>query len=408
MPTIEQCSKMEAIDKQTIDKLRGYETSYQEGAWEDFEQFRKKKKKRPLIIFWRMAAGVVISLIIGWGVYKTNKSDNQQVSVKQIQKTNKNSEDLKPEIERNSLTNEINISKRAANSQKVITQKLIKAPGEGEKTTIKQKDNRLNQIALIEEKDFAPDLLKAHTSHVVLVRPKTPFLPPYLSRENENINEKKANPVTLSIAIAGLSNQAANVLAQQNFGLRGTTEIALSRKAELSTGIYVSRENLNLQNTTIPLSTPVGIPQLNQVNYRWLNVEVPLNMRYRIWQKGAFAISTQAGVSVMGAFNQTSQQFYENRRTVVLVTVSENGQVQEVSTTFVDKEVRNNISNAQRLSLGTALNFSLGVHYPLGKNQLSVEPFFKYPVGAFTAEKLHYSSIGVQLRWSISTGRKEE
>lgn len=399
---------MEPIDKQTIDKLKGYETSYQEGAWENFEQFRKKKKKGPLIIFWRMAAGVAISLIIGWGLFKINKPDIEAFSIKQGQKTNKNSDEVKPKIENNSLSDEIPVSKRATNSQKVTNEKSVKVPDEEEKTTINQKDAHSNQIVFTEEKDFEPRLLQAHTFNELLVRHKTPFMPPYLSQENENTNEKKTPTLKLSIALAGLSNQAANVLAQQNFGLRGTTEIALSRKAELSTGIYVGRENLNLQNTTIPLSTPVGIPQLNQVNYRWLNVEVPLNVRYRIWQKGSFAISTQAGVSVMGAFNQTSQLFYENRRTVVLVTVGENGQVQEVTTTLVDKEIRNNISNAQRLSLGTAMNFSLGVHYPLGKNQLSVEPFFKYPIGAFTAEKLHYSSIGVQLRWSILAKRKEK
>lgn len=396
---------MEPIDKQTIDKLRAYETSYQEGAWEDFEQFRKKKKKRPLIIFWRMAAGIILSLVIGWGVYKINQPNNASVSVKQKLKPINKPDTKQPENGNNTITEKVTINRKSTDSRSQIIKKL---PGIEENTSPTHKDENSSQIASLEEKNFGPELLRPHTFKGVLVRPKTPFIPPYLTNEKEDVGEKKTHSLSYSIALAGLSNQAANTVPQQNFGLRGTTEIALSRRAELSTGIYVGRENLNLLNTTIPMSNPVGMPQLNQVNYRWLNVEVPFNVRYRVWKKGSFAISSQAGVSVMGAFNQTSQLFFENRRTVVLVSVGENGQLQEVTTTFVDKETRNNISNAQRISLGTAFNFSVGLHYPFGKNQLSVEPFFKYPIGAFTAEKLHYSSLGVQLRWSLSTKNRKQ
>ncbi|RFS14986.1 hypothetical protein [Emticicia sp. C21] len=397
---------MEPIDKQTIDKLRAYETSYQEGAWEDFEQFRKKKKKRPLIIFWRMAAGIILSLVIGWGVYKINQSDKESVSIKHQSKPTNQADNKQSKNRSNTITKElVAISKNPTESRNQIIKQNINLPAIKENTLSNHKEENSSRIASIAEKDFQPDLLQPHTFNGVLVRPKTHFIPPYPIHE-EDADEKKTHPLSYSIALAGLSNQAANTVPQQNFGVRGTTEISLNKRTELSTGIYVGRENLNLLNTTVLMSGPVGIPQLNQVNYRWLNVEVPLNVRYKVWQKGSLAISTQAGISMMGAFNQTSQLFYENRRTVVLVSVGENGQVQEVSTTYIDKEVRNSISNAQRISLGTAINFSLGVHYPLGKNQLSVEPFFKYPLGVFTAEKLHYSSVGVQLRWSISPKKK--
>jgi hypothetical protein len=398
---------MEPIDKSTIDKLRAFETSYQAGAWEDFEQFRKKKKKRPLIILWRMAAGIILSIVIGWGIYKINQIGAEQAIVNQVKEQNDSLKALKPKDGNTTLSEETVISKIPTHSQKLSIKKPTSSQRVEEKETQNQKDEKSNQIALTEEKDFQPEYLQSHIFNGVLVRPKAPFIPPYPADETDESNKKKTHSLKLSIALAGLSNQAENVVAQQNFGFRGTTEIALSRRTELSTGIYVGQENLNLQNTIIPLSTPVGMPQLNQVNYRWLNVEVPLNVRYRVWQKGSMSFSTQAGVSVMGAFNQTSQLFYENRRTVVLVSVGANGEIHEVPTTFIDKEVRNNINNAQRISLGTALNFSVGVHYPLGKNQLSVEPFFKYPIGAFTAEKLHYSSVGVQLRWSISTKSKK-
>ncbi|RYU93407.1 hypothetical protein [Emticicia agri] len=400
---------MEPIDKQTIEKLRAYETSYQEEAWEEFERFRKKKKKRPVIIFWRMAAGIAISLTLGWGIYTINQSDGEHMTVRARQQPHNKSKIEDSKTNKNTLTESITISQKPVNSQNQLTEKsdAVKNIEANSALNMGKKDENLSLNNLTEEKRFQPDLLQPHIFTGVLIRPKRPFMRPYTKQESEENTEKKANPLQLSIAIAGLANQAANIVTQQNFGLRGTTEIALSNKTELSTGIYIGRENLNLLNTTVPMSSPMGMPRLNQANYHWLNVEVPLNVRYRVWQKGSLAFSTQAGVSMMGAFNQTSQLFYENQRTVVLVSVSENGQVQEVKTTVIDKEVKNNSSNAQRISLGTALNFSLGIHYPLGKNQLSVEPFFKYPIGAFTAEKLHYSTIGVQLRWSLTIKEKK-
>lgn len=397
---------MEPIDKQTIDKLRAYETSYQEEAWEDFERFRKKKKKRPVIIFWRMAAGIILSIVLGWGIYKVNKPKPEQVIVKQADKNNKPSGILNYDEENRKIADNTIDDQRKKAVQNLITKKNTQLKTREEKILPIQNDANTSRALVSEEKNFQPYLLQSHTFDQVLVRHKTPYITPYFLSEEMKPIEKKRKAFNLSIAIAGLTNQAENVVPQQNFGLRGTTEIALGRKTELSTGLYFGRESLNLTNNTIPLSNPVGMPQLNQANYRWLNVEIPINVRYRVWQKGAFSFSTQAGVSIMGAFDQTSKLFYENRRIVVLVSVGSNGEVQEIPTTFVEKEVRDNVSNAQRLSFGTALNLSFGVHYPIGRNQLSVEPFFKYPIGAFTAEKLHYSSLGVQLRYSISAKEK--
>lgn len=393
---------MEPIDKQIIDKLRAYETSYQEEAWEDFERFRKKKKKRPIVIFWRMAAGVIISIVIGWGIYKINETKPEKLTINHVDKNSGSSGTLNPREKKK--TSKI----KSVNPQQIlITDKSIISKTIQEKPQLPDNNKSAMQAISTQENSFQPTLLQPHTFKGVLVRNKTPFMAPYPEYDENKPNEKKRNGLNLSLAIAGLSNQAENVISQQNFGLRGTTEIALNRKTELSTGIYVGRENLNLHNTSTILVSTLGMPQLNQANYRWLNIEIPLNVRYRLWQKGDIAFSTQAGISMMGAFDQTSRFFYENRRTLVTMSVGSNGELHEVRTEVIEKEIKDNVSNAQRLSLGTAVNLSIGIHYPLGKNQISVEPFLKYPIGAFTAERLHYSSLGIQLRYSLLAGKKK-
>jgi hypothetical protein len=398
---------MEPIDKQTIDKLRAYESSYQEEAWEDFERFRNKKKKRPIVIFWRMAAGIIISTVLSWVVYKINTPKTEQLIVSHVDKNSGSSGILKSGEQTKIITRKPAAPQQIPVSEKMVGNKSIISKTRQEKPQLPPDDENAGKTIITKENGFQPIVLQSHTFKGVLVRNKTPFMAPYPEYDENKTNEKKYKIINLSIAIAGLSNQAENVISQQNFGLRTTTEIALNRKTELSTGIYVGRENLNLHNSSTILVSTLGMPQLNQANYRWLNIEIPLNVRYHLWQKGAVAISTQAGVSMMGAFDQTSRFFYENRRTLVTMSVDSNGELHEVRTEVIEKEIKENVSNAQRLSFGTAVNLAIGVHYPLGKNQISVEPFLKYPIGAFTAEKLHYSSLGIELRYSLLAGKKK-
>lgn len=400
------------------DRLRDYATSYEEEAWEDFEKFRAKKKRRPVMLFWRIAAGLLIFGGLGWGLMQISGSeltDNKATSDIQSNKPGK------PEIEKQE-TKENDYLAETEKQAEIIEESqkaLLKDKKAGpERSNSSAEKPEINVVDQAERSSFVPGSVLAtvyqpekigtRPYEYLLVRARTPWMSPFIAQDDREETPSISKPLKLSVALASQAHQAQDDNPQQNFGLRGTTEIALGNKTELSTGLYFGRESLNLNSARNEHSLAPGLPYLTQVNYRWLNLEVPLNIRRQILSTRSFNLSTQAGVSVMGALGQNSQLFYENHRTITTVSTGENGQVQESTTTVIDREVKKNEANAGRFNLGAALNFSLGIHYPLGKNQVSLEPFFKYPVGSFTADKLHFSSYGVQLRWTGLLSRKKE
>ena len=398
------------------ERLKAYATSYEEEAWEDFEKFRAKKKRRPLMLFWRVAAGLLIFGGLGWGLMQVMDPEITQsktTSEKQSTKPEK-TEIRKPETENEHLAKAEKDAEASEKSQKALVKDKNVSPEKSNSLTRKLEGNFINQpeqpsfvsgsvLATV----YQPEKIGTRPYEYLLVRARTPWMSPFIAQNDSEETPSISKPLKLSVALASQAHQAQDDNPQQNFGLRGTTEIALGDKTELSTGLYFGRESLNLNSARNEHGLAQGLPYLTQVNYRWLNLEVPLNIRRQVLSTRSFNLSTQAGVSVMGALGQNSQLFYENRRTITTVSTGENGLIKESTTTVIDKEVKNNEVNAGKFNLGAALNFSVGIHYPLGKNQVSLEPFFKYPVGSFTADKLHFSSYGVQLRWTGLLSRKK-
>lgn len=399
------------------DRLKAYATSYEEEAWEDFEKFRAKKKRIPLMFFWRVAAGLLIFGGLGWGLMQVMDSEitqNKTTSEKQITKPGK-TEIRKSETENGHLAEAEKEAGVNEKSQKAPVKDKNVSPEKSNSLTRKLEGNVINQpeqpsfvpgsvVATV----YQPEKIGTRPYEYLLVRPRTPWMPPFMAQNDSEETQSISKPLKLSVALASQAHQAENDNPQPNFGLRGTTEITLGKKTELSTGLYFGRESLNLEAARNEHGLAPGLPYLTQVNYRWLNLEVPLNIRRQVLSTRSFNLSTQAGVSLMGALGQNSQLFYENRRTITTVATGENGLIEQTTTTVIDKEIRNNDVNAGKFNLGAALNLSLGLHYPLGKNQVSLEPFFKYPLGSFTADKLHFSSYGVQLRWTGLLSRKKD
>ena len=48
------------------------------------------------------------------------------------------------------------------------------------------------------------------------------------------------------------------------------------------------------------------------------------------------------------------------------------------------------------------LNMALGVGYPLGKDQIVIEPFVKYPLQGLGAEQLRFGASGINLKFNFS------
>ncbi len=59
-----------------------------------------------------------------------------------------------------------------------------------------------------------------------------------------------------------------------------------------------------------------------------------------------------------------------------------------------------------RFDVARTLNLSFGLAYPLGKNQLQIEPFLKYPLGGLGSQQLQFGSVGINLKLNFPTQKK--
>ncbi len=376
------------------DRLRDFATSYEEGAWEDFEQFRKKKKRSFIPLWIRVAAGLL--LFIGTGLGLLNHF--YRPAVMAVKKTPGNSVAADQETEQRPVA--VPGETAPVNKPGHLYRKRP-VPVDAHAETNTEAPYRAEEW---KAEVTWPGRVKGPEIPLLSVRLKKPVMPLTFPGEKEQEDNDRRELPYLSLALAGSSHQAGGSEPAQNYGIRGTAEFPLGRQMELSTGLALGREALHLRTNLRPMS---GIPALTGTDYRWVNMELPVNIRYYLLQKSSVSLSAQAGVSLMGAWGQTSRQYFENHRTIVQLSVGANGEVKEQSYQVTENTVRENTTQAARISLGTAFNLSGGLHYPLGRNSLAIEPFFRYPLGAFTRGHLHFSTVGLQLRWSAGSYRRK-
>ncbi|WP_128548391.1 hypothetical protein [Larkinella soli] len=205
------------------------------------------------------------------------------------------------------------------------------------------------------------------------------------------------------------ANYARSGSAAATPGALISAEIGLGRRLDLSSGLGLARQTLRIDGEVVPESAPSGMRRLTGVSYRWLGVQVPLSLRYRFLPGKRQQFFASAGVSALLAFDRQFERHFRTDRIIVTTIELMNGQKQEVSRLETEYEdVRGRIGSESDFQPVGFLNASVGFERLLGGRQrLIVEPYFRYPVGSVGPEHLRFSTLGLQLRWSIrlETGR---
>jgi hypothetical protein len=235
---------------------------------------------------------------------------------------------------------------------------------------------------------------------VYMAKPYIPF------KATDSVQElpKHSSRLGYSMVLNQNVNRATSSSPGYSFGLGGLADVPLSKKIDLSTGLSFGQQSLRVQKEKLAFNEATsGTPHLDRVAYKWLHAEIPLNVRYRMLPARKWNIYVSGGLSMIGTFGQKFDYTYSNRRVLTTVIEVENGppivstQTLEEESVVRDKRVRD------KFSFGSTANFALGFNHPLNSANLSVEPFVKYPIGALTSEQLQFFSLGIQLRWSITS-----
>lgn len=238
-------------------------------------------------------------------------------------------------------------------------------------------------------------------------KPRLSDLPEMPAENNKKISQK-TKKMAFSVYAGSYFNYAEGSQNNLNFGAGVLSDIPLSRNLKLSTGLSIAKNTLNF-NTELPqtavnslnsasfiLDSKVSGNYNSVMDYQadLLALDIPINLKYQILpESNTFYVS--AGLS-SGAF--ISEKYTYQYQT--FAPASANAYAIQSKEDDVEK-------NLNSFNLARTLNFSFGLSTNLGKTQnLTFEPFLKYPLGGLGSQNLRFGAAGINLKLNFKPAKK--
>lgn len=229
------------------------------------------------------------------------------------------------------------------------------------------------------------------------------------TRKIENTDPRR---IRLAISAGTYVNYAKGSSSQMNIGLGFTSDIPLTRKLSLVTGINVSQNSLNYAGTppvaiqqnhlvaaTAPKTAsiasayfaPVSTPTFQNYNAKLIALDIPVNLKYQFNPKKSDAY-VSAGVS-SGTFIDENYVYKYNYPSLFSPAVQQT----------LGTSAHNRFNN---FYVAKVVNVAFGVGRQIGRNRVIIEPFLKYPLAGVGSQQLHFGTGGVNLKLNLLSGKK--
>lgn len=258
--------------------------------------------------------------------------------------------------------------------------------------------------------------LAVTTKPNAVAKPDTPISKPVVAaKKPSNIDEmfaadqgktpddsqiKADRRVKFGVFAATYVSYAKNGNNQVNGGGGFTAAIPIAKNLKFVTGASVNQNSFsyNYSATNSPVmfaaaypATNVNIPRNNynfsavslssyERNASLLGIDVPLNLQYQFNTKKN-PVYVLGGISSGTFINESYGYVYSN------------GSTQQVQTN----------KSLNDFYFARTLNFGFGVGYPVGKSQIVIEPFLKYPLEGMGAQQLKFGASGINLKFNFPT-----
>lgn len=212
----------------------------------------------------------------------------------------------------------------------------------------------------------------------------------------EQLMPKTGKGIKFGIYAATYMSYAKNGNNQVNAGGGFTAAIPLGKNLKLVTGASVNQNSFNYnQSSFSPAAAafPAGYyassnakfalaSETTPANYSQsaslLGIDVPLNLQYQ-FDTRKYPVYILGGVSSGTFINESYSNVYSSGANVP--TDSYKG--------FND------------FYFARTLNLGFGVGYPVGKSQIIIEPFLKYPLTGMGAQQLKFGASGINLKFNF-------
>lgn len=439
---------------------------YNPEHWERL-MVKKKKNKKRILVYWQVAAFLLITLLAGGlGNYFFNTSDsennfnpqiildkkndslridslknNNQIfittsDIESLNNTNSkftkiDSTVIKNKIKSNSkkyfktedaiVSNEIttNIQVDDNKDVTVFENKISSSLNDSlkENITVAIKDLKNEHIAQVIKKEKSKDAT-TNTIDISIIEQKLEKDSlngkkdiALLEEKDDALDTKISKSIKLGIDVSPLYsyNQQSE---SSTVGFAGglIIEIPITNKFDIYTGVFYADQKIDLNKTTSYLSDVVSSKKSSQLINKEavkVGIEIPVNVKYN------FSIAEKE-VFVSAGFTSTSyikdnieEKFLVNNRTQASGQDSNGNNIVRYELVQINSKVVTP-NNSNDFNFANILNFSLGIEFPLNKQQQSVviEPYFKYSLAPITEQKIDFSSAGIHLRYNFSLKNK--
>lgn len=238
------------------------------------------------------------------------------------------------------------------------------------------------------------------------------------SRANEQEEKSKTAPVRLGLVVA--PQAVANSNQSLNLGGGLASEFSFSKRLKLDVGMVYASQNLmpnNRMGDGLVLNSP-GQPDSNSLLFsqsdvfrstalntnivststelRFGQLEIPLNLKYMIWDKKSAGLYVLSGLSNMFFLNQRSISTFST------VAMNSGGLAIGQNSVQTFTQTTRPESGSDSGNMGQLINFGFGYEHSLNNGTfISVEPFYKTSLGGQTFMGQQLSIGGLNLRMSF-------
>ncbi|MCU0456318.1 MAG: hypothetical protein MUE74_08455 [Bacteroidales bacterium] len=180
----------------------------------------------------------------------------------------------------------------------------------------------------------------------------------------------------------------------------------ITRRISFRPGLALSRQSIGLENDgALPASAysmQLSDGTSGQVDsysgqLDMLAFEVPLNLVFRIYEKGRSGIYVSGGASSMIYLSQQMKAGFVNEYTKTSINAMSGEAMSE--TRYSTVEVENNYGAFSRVDMFRLVNLSAGYQFGSGKSgTMIIEPFVQLPVSDLTSLDLKVRYAGISLK----------
>ncbi len=445
----------EQFDKKLINKIKSsfneLEGEYDASEWDKFSKIYFKKEEKPKMIWLKWFSGIAAAILLGISLYAI-LTPAQNITIEDQNLITNNKEDVPEQIENSESSDGDSLSQPLKPTQPAI-RNLTEAIGQKSVSTnestksvsqslISKKANK--NIAYIPESSEKAVLTENQSPEkaVIPISPNTnsdliaktemeqmtqqEAMAQIQEWKGENELALKENeipkeafgkePVKLGVMVA--PQTISNSTQSLNLGAGLMSEFSFSKKLKLDVGLAFARQNIsptsggnilmanvsnNFDATNLKASSFTGnvINSTRELSFGQL--DIPINLKYKVFDRKESDIYLISGLSNMFYLNQQDVTTFS---TANLATANLASNLPMVNTFTQTIEPSTQDSG---IDTGRMLNFGVGFEQNLKNGTfLSIEPFFKLPLGNQTFTNQQFSMGGINLRMNFQLKTKKE